>query len=62
MKKFTSYIFADMDFFTGMASAFNLSGNFYPFNTSDTPDMDALGQDAAMIAQDAWGVIDEQEK
>lgn len=62
MKKFTSYLFADMGFFTGIASAFDIAGNFYPFNTSDTPDMDALNQDAALIAQDAWGVIDEQKK
>nr|DAW42625.1 MAG TPA: hypothetical protein [Caudoviricetes sp.] len=61
MKKvFSSFLFANTGFLIGLASAFNIPGNFYPFNTSDSPDTLALSQDANMVAQDSWNVLYEQ--
>ncbi len=61
MKKvFSTFLFADTNFLTGMASAFNIPGNFYHFNESTSPDMLALSQDSNMIAQDSWEVLNEQ--
>lgn len=59
-KAVSSFLFADMDFLGGLSSAFNLPGNFYHFNDSNTPDLVALSQDSTMIAQDAWDVLHEQ--
>ncbi len=56
-KTFTSFLFADAGFVTGIASAFNVPGNFYTFNSSDDPDTLALNNDVNMIGQDIGRVI-----
>lgn len=58
MKKiFTSFLFADSSFIAGMASSFNVPGNFYNFNSSDDPDALALSNDVSIIEQDIREVI-----
>ncbi len=56
-KTFTSFLFSDTGFVTGIASAFNVPGNFYTFNSSDNPDTIALNNDVNMIGQDINGII-----
>jgi len=51
MGNYTTYLTAKSSFLTGAASAFNLAGNFYPYNTSATPEeADARAMRADMMA------------
>lgn len=59
-KAFSSFLFADTGFFTGIASAFSIPGNFYDFNSSNNPDTLALSNDSDVIAQDITEVLYEQ--
>jgi len=58
----TDYLFPSSDFITGLASVFNLPGNFYDFNTSQSAheaDNKALQNDWMMVGQD---ILDARDK
>lgn len=51
----TDFLFSKSTFLTGMASAYNIAGNFYEFNYSksgDEADNDAIEVDWKMVASD----------
>ncbi|MDR1283411.1 MAG: hypothetical protein LBK99_21715 [Opitutaceae bacterium] len=51
----TTFLTADPDFVTGMASAFSIRGNFYEFSYSESEksaDARAIGNDWQMVGQD----------
>ncbi|MDR0675795.1 MAG: hypothetical protein LBF97_02000 [Elusimicrobiota bacterium] len=51
----TTYLFYKNNFFIGMATAFNLFGNFFKYNTfekSEEVDFKAIANDWYMIGQD----------
>jgi hypothetical protein len=50
----TSFLFPKLSFLSGMGSVFNLAGNYYNFNYSDTP----AEADSKALEND-WGVIGE---
>ena len=48
----SDFLFSDRNFLTGMGSVFNLGGNYYEFNVSESPEE----ADSRAIASD-WGVV-----
>lgn len=62
-KLFTDFLFSTPDFYTGMGSVFNLSGNYYKFNVSASEveaDTKALRSDFGMVGQDFADVLSEE--
>lgn len=51
----TDFLFSDSSFVIGMGSAFNLAGNYFEYNTSETPekaDIKAIENDWNIIGED----------
>ncbi len=51
----TDFLFSDSSFVVGAGSAFNLAGNYYDYNVSETPekaDVKAIQNDWNMIGED----------
>lgn len=51
----TDFLFTNSNFLTGAATVFNLTGNFYDYNMSNTPqeaDCKAIGNDFKMVGAD----------
>jgi hypothetical protein len=62
-KPCTDFLFAQASFLTGVASAINVIGNFYQFNSSATEmeaDRKAIKCDWAMIGQDLRVVYEKE--
>lgn len=60
-KECTDFLFSKSTFLTGMASAYNIAGNFYEFNYSssgDEADNNAIEVDWRMIASDLRKAIE----
>lgn len=56
----TDFLFSQPSFLSGAATAFNLAGNFYEFNASESgeeADKIALENDFRMIGQDIQDVM-----
>lgn len=56
----TTFLTSDSTVFTGMASAMNIGGNFYGFNSSATPveaDRRALASDWGMTGKDVASAL-----
>jgi hypothetical protein len=57
----TDFLFSRMGLMSGIASTFNLPGNFYSFNRSATPeeaDTRAIFSDWSMVGEDLWSSIE----
>ena len=48
----TDFLFSRTGFLTGAGSVFNLAGNYYPFNSAESPE----AADRRALAAD-WGVV-----
>jgi hypothetical protein len=51
----SDYLFSDMNFIIGMGSILNITGNYYHYNESDTPeesDFKAISSDWGAVGKD----------
>lgn len=61
----TDFLFPKSSFITGMGSVFDLTGNYYTFNSSKTTtiaDLKAIESDWGMVGQDINEAIEEVKK
>lgn len=61
----TDFLFPKSSFITGMGSIFDLTGNYYTFNTSKTAseaDFTAIRSDWGMVGQDIEKSVNEVKK
>lgn len=61
----TDFLFPNSSFITGMGSVFDLTGNYYSFNTSKTPeqaDFKAIESDWGVVGDDIKKSVDEMKK
>lgn len=60
----TDFLTGNSSFLTGIASSVNIAGNFYRFNSSDTPaeaDRKAVQMDWRIVASDITSAIEKGE-